>query len=170
MRISMLLAIMALTALLGCTEKKMEAPPRIKPWQAPEFTLKNLKGKSFSLLDFKGKPVIVNFWATWCRPCLKEMPELDKLYRAKKDDGLVMLGINLKESKEVVEDFIQKNGYAFHFLLDEEGKVSESFQVFGLPTTYFIDGSGVVRHQHMGELTREIIYFGLDTITGGKDL
>lgn len=152
----------------GCTEEKMEAPPKPAPKPAPEFSLPDLKGAEVSMKSLRGSPVLVNFWASWCLPCVEEMPEIDRFYRAKKDTGLKALMINLKEPPAVAGEMVRRNGYAFLTLLDESGEVSEKFQVFGLPMTYFIDAKGVIRYSHMGRLTREIMYAGFEAITGGE--
>ncbi len=144
----------------------MESPPRPAPQPVPEFNLEQLTGGKLGSRQLIGKPVIINFWATWCLSCLEEMPELDRFYRAKRDSGVEMIMINVKEPKKVVKEFIDTNGYAFKTLLDETGDVTDSFQVFGLPSTYFVDKAGVIQYRHMGSLTRQIIYRGFDIITG----
>lgn len=161
------MAALAAAVALGCTEEKMEAPPKPAPKPAPEFSLPDLEGNLVSMKSLRGSPVLVNFWASWCLPCVEEMPEIDRFYRAKKDTGLKALMINLKEPPEVAGKMVERNGYIFHTLLDESGEVSEKFQVFGLPMTYFIDAGGVIRYSHMGRLTREIMYAGFDAITEG---
>ncbi|VAX25528.1 hypothetical protein MNBD_NITROSPINAE02-1200 [hydrothermal vent metagenome] len=163
-----MLLIFLFFGALACTAQKMEAPPQPPPYSAPKFTIKNLSGREVSLKQYRDKPVIVNFWATWCVPCVAEMPELDRFYRAKKNEGLAMLMINLKESKSVIDNFVSPHGFAFEILMDENGKLSENFQVFGLPTTFFIDGRGMIVYTHMGRLTKEILYAGYATITNKK--
>ena len=163
-----LAAAALLLALSSCTQEKM-APPEQKPKPAPQFSLQNLKGKPVTLADLKGKPAIVNFWATWCAPCVEELPMLDTFYRAKKSDtGLTVVAINIKESQKIVEEFVATNGYSLVTLLDETGKVSEDFQVFGLPTTFFINADGDIVFTHMGLLTKELIYAGFEKIFKAK--
>jgi len=166
MRIPVAAATAALAIFLaGCVkEKPMDAPPKPKPAPAPEFKLSSLEGKEVSLKDFAGKPVIINFWATWCVPCIKEMPELESFWHKKRADGLELLMINLKESRDVVSGFIWKSNFTFKVLLDETGKTSEDFQVFGLPCTYFVDRKGVIVDRHMGSLTSEILHAGFKAI------
>lgn len=160
-----LFGILALIILsFSCMKAEMEAPPKPEPFAAPEFTLQDLKGKTVSLSDYKGNPLMINFWATWCLPCKREMPELEKLYKERKGEGLGLLMINMKESKGVVEEYIKEGGYTFRVLLDEKGAVSRAFRVFGLPTTFFVDSEGVVQYFYMGELTRNIIVMGLKSI------
>ena len=149
----------------ACTTEEMEAPPKQAPKPAPMFSLKSINDKTVSLADFKGRPLVVNFWATWCAPCLAEMPLLEKVRKTWKGKGLEVLMINIKESQSAAGEFMKGHGYSFRTLLDETGEVSEKFQVFGLPTTYFIDKNGVIQYTHMGELTQEIIAMGLEAIS-----
>jgi thiol-disulfide isomerase/thioredoxin len=148
----------------SCEKVEMKAPPPIKPYPAPALTLSDLAGKDITLASFKGKPVVVNFWATWCIPCRNEMPELEKLHRERKSEGLEVLLVNVKESKEVVEKYISENGFTFKVFLDTDGDIYRAFQVFGLPSTFFIDSKGIVRYSYMGELTWGITKMGLKSI------
>lgn len=151
--------------VVSCMKVEMEAPPKPEPFPAPAFTLDDLEGKKASLSDYKGKPLIINFWATWCIPCIKEMPDLEKLYKERKDEGLELLMINVKESKEVVKKYIEKGGFSFRVLLDKNGDVLREYQVFGLPSTFFIDEKGIVQYSYMGELTVGITKMGLKSIS-----
>lgn len=152
------------TALLSCTQVEMKAPPAKKPYPAPAFTLSDLSGKDITLSGYKGKPVVINFWATWCIPCRNEMPELEKLYRERKAEGLEVVLVNVKESLSVVDKYINKNGFTFKVLLDSKGDTYRAYQVFGLPSTYFIDKEGTIRYSYMGELTWGITKMGLKSI------
>lgn len=109
---------------------------------APDFTLETLSGKEVSLSDYKGKIVMINFWATWCKYCDKEMPDMQKLYNKNKDDDFVVLAINVGESKKTAEKYINEEGYNFPVLLDNEGEIANTYLVSGLPTSYYIDKEG----------------------------
>lgn len=163
---SILSATLAVLALFmaSCQTKEMAPPPPEKPRPAPSFTLSAIKGGPMSLTDLAGKPVMINFWATWCAACLKEMPELERIHNLYRDRGLSVILINLQETAEVAKRHIEDHGYTMTSLLDEKGQTAEKFQVFGLPTTFFVDKSGMIRKTHMGELTREIITEGLTAI------
>jgi len=106
------------------------------------FTLEDLDGNKVTLSEFLGKKVFLNFWATWCPPCKAEMPDMEKLYQETKDSDLVMLAVNVGEDKKTVQDFITENNYNFTILLDTDGKISQLYQVSGIPTSYFIDTKG----------------------------
>jgi len=164
---SIAMALCLALAAAGCEpEPPMEAPPKPKPAPAPKFKLADLEGGQVALSDYAGKPLIVNFWATWCIPCIEEMPELEKFYHLKRGEGLELLMINVKESHVLVEKFIRRNNFSFTVALDEEGKATDEFQVFGLPCTFFIDKNGVILNRHMGRITKEILYAGYGDITG----
>jgi peroxiredoxin len=117
---------------------------------APEFTLPALDGQPVSLGDFKGKPVMVNFWATWCGPCVHEVPYIQETYEVWSEKGLVILAVDIGESPLQVQGFMQENQLSFKVLLDESGEVAEQFGVLGIPTTIFIDGEGITRNIKQG--------------------
>jgi len=116
-----------------------------KSVKAPDFVLSTLDGRKVSLKDFRGKAVFLNFWATWCPPCVVEMPSMEALHKRFKGKGLVVLAVNDAENVNKVGSFIKKRGYTFHVLLDSDGLVTDgSYRVVGLPTTYLIDSNGMV--------------------------
>ena len=105
------------------------------------FTLTDLAGKSWSLAALKGKIVLLNFWATWCPPCRKEMPDMEKLYRNYEQKGLIVLAVS-DEQRSVVEAFIAKNPYTFPILLDPDRIVNTAFTVEGIPKSFIFDREG----------------------------
>ena len=112
---------------------------------APRFTLRNLKGNLEGLDDHSGKVIIVNFWATWCAPCLKEMPSFETLYRRYRSKGLTLLAISLdKESSSKVQEFVDKYNLSFPVLLDTDGVAEKLYPSFTIPFTYVIDKHGRV--------------------------
>ncbi|MTH51843.1 redoxin domain-containing protein [Bacillus mangrovi] len=120
--------------------------------KAPDFTLPLLDGTTASLSGYEGKKVIVNFWATWCGPCRKEIPELKKI--AEKYEGdLVILAVNytVSEANEsTVQNFVKSNAMDFPVLLDRETDVLSDYKVFSYPTSYFLDENGVIKKIHRG--------------------
>ena len=118
---------------------------------AYDFQLQDLNGRSVSLTNFRGQPVIVNFWATWCAPCRIEMPELQATYEKYKDDGLVILALDQDESPEVVRSFFYDEfGLTFIPLLDVEQDVAQQYGVFNFPSSFFINADGVITAIHRG--------------------
>ena len=112
---------------------------------APNFTLKNLDGKEISLNQFRGKHVLVNFWATWCGPCKIEMPSLEALYERFKDKNFALLAIsNDMFGANIVKPFVKAHNINFPVLLDQRLKVSNAFGVVSLPTTFMIDPQGKI--------------------------
>ena len=114
---------------------------------APDFTLDTLQGEKVTLSHLRGKIVVVNFWATWCLPCRKETPALEKAYEQYEDSGMVILGMNLTDQDSVsdVESFVQEFKLTYPILLDRDGSVSNLYQIEGLPTTFFINREGIIR-------------------------
>jgi peroxiredoxin len=119
---------------------------------APDFTLSTLSGTSLSLADLRGKVVLLNFWATWCMPCRKEMPAIEALYQRYKDRGLEVLAISLdKGSATVVEAFVQEMGVTYRVALDPSWATARTYGVRGLPATFLIDRAGHVLLRELGE-------------------
>lgn len=122
---------------------------------APAFSLVNLDGETVSLADFRGKKVLLNFWATWCPPCQAEVPELVSMYAELQQAGYEIIAVDVLEDSETVAGFVQEKGMAFPVLLDTSGQVGRAYQVSGIPTSFFIDEEGIVRVVHVGGLTQD---------------
>lgn len=118
---------------------------------APDFTLRTLDGGSFQLSALRGKPVVLNFWATWCGPCQNELPALQKA--AQHLDGqVVFAAVDQGEAADVVQTYVDKLGLTFTIPMDAKGEIGSVYNVQGLPTTFFIDRSGVIQSLWMGEM------------------
>jgi peroxiredoxin len=133
-----------------------EAP---SPWdidgivgkKAPDFSLKDLNGKKVALSSFKGKAVLINFWATWCPSCRSEMAALDRLGKDLKDKDFVVIGVSIDRSAEYVKDYLAKHRVDFVLLMDADSKVSRRFKVFSLPTSFLLDRNGAILYKFLGE-------------------
>ena len=117
---------------------------------APDFTLSNVGEQQVSLRQYRGKVVLLNFWATWCIPCREEMPGLEQLHQTFQQQDLVILAINLKEGAEQVKAFFQKRTLSFPALLDQNGAVFRDYSVAGMPTTYLIGRDGRLLARSVG--------------------
>jgi len=119
---------------------------------ALNFTLKHLDGTATSLHDFNGKLVLLNFWATWCLPCIQEMPDMEKLWQRYKDAGLIVLGVSNDDAgkRKRVETFIDKVNLSFPILLDSDSTVSELYDVSGIPVSYLISRDGTLLAKIVG--------------------
>ena len=149
------IAVIVLTSVLvsgvvaGCSSSPAQSARIGNP--APNFKLPNLEGKTVSLSDLRGKPVMLNFWATWCPPCRAEMPHIQQVYEEWSDNGLVVLAINLGESSSKVKEFVQSYGLSFPVLLDTKRDIAEKYNIRGLiPTTFFIDKNGIIQVKIIG--------------------
>jgi peroxiredoxin len=131
-----------------------ERPPAVGH-TATDFSLPDLDGRQVRLSDYRGKMVLLNFWATWCKPCTTEMPAMQAAYDKLRDQGLVVLAVNELEDAAKVRQHIDAYGHTFPVLMDRNNKVANMFGVFGLPVTVFIDQNGVVEEYIKGGLLTE---------------
>jgi peroxiredoxin len=114
--------------------------PRINP--PVDFKLKDIKGRTVRLSDFRGKVVFLNFWTTWCPPCKYEMPSMQKLYDKLRDENFVMVAVDLQEPVSRVKDFVKAYKLSFSVLLDSTGDVGRQFGIRSIPSTFILDKEG----------------------------
>jgi len=119
---------------------------------APDFELRTIEGENVKLSDLRGQAVLVNLWATWCPPCRAEMPAIEKIYKEYKDEGLVVLGVNMtyQDTFSNVAPFIDEYGLSFPVLLDETGTVGTAYQLRSLPSSFFVDRDGIISEVVIG--------------------
>ncbi len=144
----------AIPGVKGISDPPAQAAQEVK---APDFALKDMGGKAVKLSDYKGKVVLVNFWATWCPPCKAEMPDLVKVYELYKKKGFVVLGISLddeptKAVPEFLTDFRKDTGVkvTYPILVGDEHIADSYGGIRGIPTTFLIDRKGIVRKKYVG--------------------
>ena len=122
---------------------------------APQFELRNVDGQGVRLSDFRGKVVWINFWATWCGPCRRELPDIARLAAEFGGDDLVVLAVNQEQSATVARDFWEELGLDLPILLDSGREVSDQYRLRGLPDNFFIDREGVLQSFQLGFLVEE---------------
>jgi peroxiredoxin len=148
----LLFAFAIFFSLSGCGPKE---PPAVGV-APPKFTLPDLKGDKIALPDdFSGKVVVIRFWIDSCKSCEKEMPEIDQLYNKYKDKGLVVLAINIGQSKGAAETFANRLHLTYPVLLDTDSKVTGRYGVKAVPFTFVVDRKGTITKRILGETERE---------------
>ncbi|ALA58042.1 peroxiredoxin family protein [Nitrospira moscoviensis] len=133
----------------------MGSRPPVVGSPAADFSLPDLEGRVQSLTQYRGKIVLLNFWATWCKPCITEMPAMQAGYDKLRDKGFVVLAINELEDEEKVKEHIRSYGHTFPVLMDRDNRVANKYGVFGLPVSVFIDVNGRVQEYIKGGLLTE---------------
>ena len=139
--LGLLLAVFAATSL---------ASSDLEGQVAPDFALKSSTGENLRLSEYRGKVVMINFWATWCGPCRQEMPLLDELYTRYERVGFSLLGVNIDDDSRRAMQMIEDLGVSFPVLFDARKEVSQLYQVEAMPVTVLVDREGNVRHVHHG--------------------
>ena len=154
--ILIVLAIVGVGIIVLLQSKNSSFNPSGKPLlgkgvPAPNFTFPGLDGKKVNLADYKGKVVLLNIWATWCAPCVAEMPSMEKLYQELKDEGFEILAVSVDESgAEAVNPFMEKHKLGFPVLLDTKGDIKTLYQATGIPESFIIDGEGIIVEKIIG--------------------
>ena len=138
----------ALGRITGALASGTERP--VVGARAPNFQFQDADGQLKLLSDLRGKPVLINFWASWCWPCRQEMPFIQQIHEEWAEKGLVVLTVNLGESPSTVEHFLQRYGFSFPVLLDTKRVTSTRYNIRGIPTTFFIDRDGIIQERVIG--------------------
>jgi cytochrome c biogenesis protein CcmG, thiol:disulfide interchange protein DsbE len=131
------------------------AAAELKPWSGgstPALELSDLEGKKHSLADYRGKVVLVNFWATWCEPCREEMPSIERLRASLGGRPFAVLAVNLAEPESRIRKFLEAVPVGFPILLDRDTKTTRAWQAKVLPATYIVGPDGAIRYRHVGDL------------------
>jgi len=144
-----------LMVMVGCSSTPASTPLPQRGGFAPDFQLQRLDGETISLVDLRGRPVMLNFWASWCDPCRAEMPLIQEIFESKEwsDKGLVILAVNIGESAATAEEFMVDNDLSFSVLLDTSQDVARDYNIRGIPTTFFIDKDGIIKDVKIGVIT-----------------
>jgi len=123
--------------------------------EAPDFRVQGLDGQYFQLSDFRGRPVWLNFWATWCPPCRAENPDIEAVYKAYKDQGLVIVAVDIGEDSNTVKGYVQRIGLTYRIGLDSDTAIAAQYRIAGIPTHYFVDKDGIIRDWRIGGMSKK---------------
>lgn len=159
----LLLSLFTFAIVQAIDRQDKQSPPKTKETEqlgglkvgskAPNFTLHSLDGEDVSLSDYKGKKILVNFWATWCPPCKKEMSAIQQ-FSEEAGEGFVVLGVNVDPENDVVA-FANEHKLTFPILLDHQEvdtPVGNRYQVLAIPSTFFVDSKGFIQNKFIGEM------------------
>lgn len=160
-----LLLALLLIVLAGCSQAapaqstEVLLPPAPEPdHPAPDFALSDINGTLLALRDLRGRPVMVNFFATWCTPCRMEVPVIQAAYEAYTDQALFIVGVDVGEKPETAAHFVRQLGLTYPIVLDRDGEVTvNQYKVRGIPASFFIDREGIIRSVHRGPITKALI-------------
>jgi peroxiredoxin len=152
------LAVATLDGIKNSETQPMQGKP------APNFGFRYPDGTTYALADFKGQPVIVNFWATWCPPCRREMPGLVDAYESHKDDGLMIIEVDAGETASHVAPFVEEYNMTMPVVLDQHQKVTRLYHTDSFPTSFFIDKDGVIQARWVGYLPEDQLALNLQKI------
>jgi len=137
--------------------------------QAPDFEGTTLTGEVIRLSDFRGKTVVINLFASWCGPCQLEAPHLAQVYADLGGDDVEFIGLNLEEHPEDVAAFKSEYNWEFPLVLNQDGSLTEIYRPFGLPTSWFIDPSGLIQYVHTGPVTVDMLEQAIIDIQEGRE-
>jgi len=121
--------------------------------EAPDFLVQELDGEYIRLSDFRGQPVWINFWATWCPPCRAETPDIQAVYEEREADGLVIIALSIGEDADTVRGYVERTGTTFTMGLDRDTAIAAQYRIVGIPTHYFVDADGILREWRIGSMS-----------------
>ncbi|MGC5328592.1 TlpA family protein disulfide reductase [Brevibacillus sp. SYSU BS000544] len=165
------LLVVVIWLTMGNTDRNQEVLviPEVN-YKAPAFTLPALYGQEVSLEQYKGKPVFINFWASWCPPCRMETPDLTTLYEKYKNRiGFIGVNVTAQDDLENVNDFVNEFHVTFPIALDHSGEVSKQYKIIAMPTSYIVDKNGVIVFKKTGVVTKPEIEQVLERILKGEE-
>jgi len=131
---------------------------------APDFILTTFKGKTISLAGLKGKPIVLNFWASWCPPCRLEAPLLERTWREYKDRGVMFIGVDIQDKEEDALNYIREFDITYPNAPDPTGEVSIDYGVSGLPVTFFVSRKGEILRRWVGAIEKKVLISSIQEI------
>ncbi|MYB26267.1 MAG: TlpA family protein disulfide reductase [Candidatus Dadabacteria bacterium] len=162
----LIIALLAYTLWSGLSGKgDVQTPSQLVGRPAPEFALKSFSGEKVRLSDFRGKTLLVNFWASWCHPCREEAPALERTYMSLSGNQVEFIGINIMDDKKSAEEYIKSFGGSFVNIYDPENRIHLDYGVGGVPETFFVNPEGIITGKHRGPLTEKMIMSYIENAT-----
>ena len=131
---------------------------------APDFSLLDINGKPVNLSGLRGQTILINFWATWCLPCRREMPDIEDAFLERQSSGFMVLGVNLQEGTKPAREFAEKYSVTFPILLDTKGEVAKAYRLTGLPESWIVDSDGILREHKIGAFSQKELALMLDGV------
>ena len=141
--------------VMGTTTATSRSGKELVGKKAPSFVAPKVGGQLVSLENYKNRPLVLNFWASWCPPCRDETPGMERIWRKYEDQGVVILGINVQDGEKEAERYISEFGVTFSNALDLDGSITVDYGVTGLPVTFFIDNDSVVTGRWVGSISED---------------
>ena len=162
----LIIALLAYTFWNGLSGNgRIEIPSQLVGQPAPEFVLKSFSGERVRLSDFRGKTLLVNFWASWCHPCREEAPALERAYMSLSGKQVEFIGINVMDDRKSAEEYIKSFGGTFVNIYDPENRIHLDYGVGGVPETFFVNPEGIITGKHRGPLTEKMIMRYIENAT-----
>ncbi len=162
----LIIALLAYTLWNGLSEKgDIQTSSQLVGKPAPEFVLKSFNGEKVRLSDFRGKTLLVNFWASWCHPCREEAPALERTYMSLSGSQVEFIGINIMDDRKSAEEYIKSFGGSFVNIYDPENRIHLDYGVGGVPETFFVNPEGIITGKHRGPLTEKMIMSYIENAT-----
>ena len=164
--IVLIIALLAYTLWSGLSEKgNVRTPSQLVGRPAPEFALESFSGEQVRLSDFRGKTLLVNFWASWCHPCREEAPLLERTYMSFSGKQVEFIGINIMDDRKNAEEYIRSFGGTFVNVYDPENRIHLDYGVGGVPETFFVNPDGIITAKYRGPLTEKMITSYIENAT-----
>ena len=135
---------------------------------APQFAMQLLDGGEFRLSDHEGRPLVINFWASWCPPCRQESPAFERQWRRYRDTGIQFVGVDIQDDVSDAEAYVREFGLTFPNGLDPDGKITIDYGVIGLPVTFFVGSSGIVEGRWVGAIPEEKLEEWVNTLVAAS--